>query len=723
MSQKILSWTRSLFFGVKKCLLGLADASPSSSLSSVPLQVERLESRELLSATITIDYSLDSTGFFDVAERREALEDVAAQLSDLLGDSLDAIAPAGNQEWTPWLFNPGNGQWIAHQAGFNVAQDEIRIFAGAHDLSGAALGRAAPGSFTSSGNFYQTVRERGQAGVANRTDFAPWGGTIMFDDTDYSWHFGENPVAEGSGAYDFRTVAIHEIFHVLGFGLAPSWKAQIIDGEFRGEAVTAEFDGDGYVAVDSSGSHFVNGTLENGRPVLLGPYVSPGMRKFPTALDMAALSDIGWEVLGEFPQSVEAYVESDLLYVNGTDLDDEIRVFRVGNELEVATDQGSLGRFSRDDFSAVRIDSFSGDDTIRISLNVTDRTFIYARDGDDTIYGGAGDDRISGHEGNDRIYGRLGNDTLFGGEGDDRMWGQDGDDYLSGLEGADELRGGIGNDTIYAGEGDDFIDGAGGDDKLFGFNGNDTIFAGGGKDTVYGQNDNDWIYASYGDDLIKGGDGSDVIFGQFGNNRIEAGAGNDSVAGGKGDDTIYGGDGNDRIDGAEGSDLIYAESGDDFVRGGSENDVIFGGDGDDLLYGNKGDDYIFAGLGNDTLHGVDGQDRLYGESGNDLIYGGDGEDFIRGGLGEDRLFGGRSNDVIRGEEGNDYLAGGGGNDQLEGGDDFDLLLGSYGNDQLSGGAGDDQLRGGVGFDLLDGGDGIDTATDNGELGELSIEFS
>ena len=716
--------SKTVRFAWRNCFAGHDDALASR--MATPLEVESLESRQMLSATVTIDYSLDTTGFFDVAERRDALDEVAAQVSELLGDSLDAIEPSGSQDWTPRFFHPGTGEYGSHADDLVVAEDQIVIFAGGFDLQDTRLGQAAPGTFFTTGggaSWFNSVAQRGESGVANQTDYAPWGGSIMFDDTDYDWHFGSQPPGSGSGQYDFRTVALHEIFHVLGVGSAPSWDAQIVADQFTGAAVTAEFDGEGFVGVDPSHGHFVGGTFEDGRAALMGPYVSVWNRNTPTALDLAALTDIGWEVTGQFPQQVEAYVDSAGLYVDGTDDADEISVFRVGNQLEVTADDVSLGRFDRSEFSVVVIDSLAGDDTIRINLNVTDQTFIYTRGGNDTVYGGSGDDFVVGFEGNDRLFGRAGNDSLHGGEGDDFLLGQAGDDYLSGADGVDELRGGIGNDTIYAGEGDDFIEGAAGDDRLFGFNGRDTIYAGSGNDVVYGQNGNDWIYASRGDDLILGGDGRDVIFGQFGTNQIDAGAGDDSVAGGTGIDIIDGGDGNDRIYGGADSDQIQAGAGDDFVHGGYGNDYIAGGDGNDLLYGNFGTDYLYGGLGNDTLHGVQGNDWLFGEAGNDLIYGGDGEDTIGGGLNDDRLFGGAGNDVIRGNGGDDRLAGGDGNDLLEGGGNNDLLLGAFGDDQLFGQLGDDELRGGLGSDLLDGGEGIDTATDFGELGQLGIEFS
>ena len=47
-------------------------------------------------ATITIDYSFDTQGFFNETARRDALEDVASDISATLNDTLDAIVPNGS---------------------------------------------------------------------------------------------------------------------------------------------------------------------------------------------------------------------------------------------------------------------------------------------------------------------------------------------------------------------------------------------------------------------------------------------------------------------------------------------------------------------------------------------------------------------------------------------------------------------------------------------------
>ena len=124
---------------------------------------------------------------------------------------------------------------------------------------------------------------------------------------------------------------------------------------------------------------------------------------------------------------------------------------------------------------------------------------------------------------------------------------------------------------------------------------------------------------------------------------------------------------------------------------------------------------VNAGEGDDTVTttGI-GATQLFGGPGNDVIVGGMRGDIINGGGGLD---------IIEGGSGNDTIDGAGGDDEISGGDGNDQLLGGLGDDQIFGGGGEDSLTGGPGLDFFDGGPGYDTAVDEGELGEVSIENS
>lgn len=134
-------------------------------------------------------------------------------------------------------------------------------------------------------------------------------------------------------------------------------------------------------------------------------------------------------------------------------------------------------------------------------------SFLYGREGDDTLQGGTGDDGLSGEAGSDALHGGEGRDTalyafsdagvtvdlatgagqggsaegdtltgienlmgsrhadhLIGSDGNNHLRGLGGDDRLSGGLGADTLSGGLGADTFAFGDGDTIADfGAGGD--------------------------------------------------------------------------------------------------------------------------------------------------------------------------------------------------------------------------------------------------------------------
>lgn len=84
------------------------------------------------------------------------------------------------------------------------------------------------------------------------------------------------------------------------------------------------------------------------------------------------------------------------------------------------------------------------------------------------------------------------------------------------------------------------------------------------------------------------------------------------------------------------------------------------------------------------------------------------DDELNGTNADDTLYGYGGNDEIAGAAGNDNLFGGAGEDILNGGDGADQLNGGADGDTLSGGTGDDVLDGGAGIDVLRGGSGSDT---------------
>lgn len=261
--------------------------------------------------SIRLDYSMDSSGFFASQERRNSLQFAANSIISKFSDQLTAIQPTAVNQWTAKFLNPSNGAQDT-RSNLSIAANEILIFAGARSLGAGELARGEKGGFTASSTsqaFIDTVKGRGQAGaLANTaTDFGPWGGTISFSSTT-NFHFGLTTDGLDANEFDFVSVASHELFHVLGFGLASSWNAKVAGG----------FTGPNSVAVSgkspvplSDASHWASGTTSNGQIAIMTPESTNGQRKLPTRLDYAGMQDIGWQLISQQVQVSASHTYGD----------------------------------------------------------------------------------------------------------------------------------------------------------------------------------------------------------------------------------------------------------------------------------------------------------------------------------------------------------------------------------------------------------------------------
>jgi hypothetical protein len=310
-------------------------------------QTENLEPRFLPTAlNIVIDYSYDTNHFFDTQEKKDVLQSVVNLYEARITDDLLAIEPSGSNTWSALFTNPATG---LQTSVFNliVPTDTIIIYAGGRDLANDTLGVGGPGGYSGvPDSFVATVDQRGQSGAAGShpTDFGPWGGSITFDTVGTDWYFGSDPPLAGSQQYDFMSVAMHEIGHVLGFGTADSFDALVSKGNFNGPKTDAVWDFAGKPRVSSDHSHWADGTTDNGQETAMDPYIPHGERKLFTALDWAALDDIGWQTapvtvpvvtLSGDPSTYtlkgpKATVDSDATFSNPSDLS-----FK-GSKLQVA---------------------------------------------------------------------------------------------------------------------------------------------------------------------------------------------------------------------------------------------------------------------------------------------------------------------------------------------------------------------------------------------------
>jgi len=220
--------------------------------------------------SIEFDYRYDTRGFFTdvatgapIAERRAALAAAASYYSGFT-DALQPIAPGAGNAWSVQFTHPsldGPAVTLANEA---IAADTLRIFVGGSSSAPGVLGFANTGvnlSASGAAGFVDAVTTRGQANAtgAAASDYATWGGMIWFNATQ-DWHFGTNGSGPSPGHPDFLTTATHELGHILGFGEADSWRAQIgADGRFLGASSVAAYGEP--IPLDTFESHWAEGTL------------------------------------------------------------------------------------------------------------------------------------------------------------------------------------------------------------------------------------------------------------------------------------------------------------------------------------------------------------------------------------------------------------------------------------------------------------------------------
>ena len=349
----------------------------------------------------------------------------------------------------------------------------------------------------------------------------------------------------------------------------------------------------------------------------------------------------------------------DEVNVDGTGLDNSIKVASVGVQVVVSglSAQVSVGHADKTDI--LNIFGFNGNDTIDASKLAAGKLALqlFGGLGADTLIGGAGgNDFVDGGEGNDFALLGAGNDFFAWspGDGSDKIEGQagidtlqfDGDvlaeniDIVAGSGGRALLFRNIANVTmdlndverieLEALEGADNItvsDLTGTDVKLVSIDlsaelGNDLA-----KDTVTvsGTNGNDKVQVTspFGSVLITG------LASQVGISGTEASK--DSV-------TINGFGGNDAIDASKFAAGIIPLT----LDGGGGNDILTGGAGPDVLFGRDGNDKLGGGAGVDTLDGGSGNDTVTGGQANDVAFLGLGNDLFLWSLGD-------GGDIVEGE--------------------------------------------------------------------------
>lgn len=174
-------------------------------------------------------------------------------------------------------------------------------------------------------------------------------------------------------------------------------------------------------------------------------------------------------VLEDLPQSpppapVSPFaLTGGIFSVHGTSGDDQIIVrLKSGDAGKIEAVLGStVQAFTIAGITSIFVDAGTGNDRIDLST-ISIASKIYARAGNDVIFGSKASDRVYGGDGNDWIGGSSGNDILYGEAGNDRIFGGDGRDYIDSGAGLDVVRGDLGIDRLYVKIGsDDFRNNAG----------------------------------------------------------------------------------------------------------------------------------------------------------------------------------------------------------------------------------------------------------------------
>lgn len=313
--------------------------------------------------TIQLDYSHDIANggnfFGNNPVAKAALETAAANLGAAILPTLGAVPTdvytglsisedtTATINWRLTYKNPVTGANLSLNT-FSFEMDVVKVFVGMRRLTGNTLGEGGPGgaAITVNTNGFEDELSEALSDAEEQSNesMSRGGGPVMgtlegsitlgdteeFYDLEYGamignlwfdsdtnnnnvadtpaelnnfWHFDHTtPVAAGKN--DFYTVALHELIHTLGFGTSVDWDdnsdgttwlgvdAKILNGGSGTNLITL----DGHIREGLMSQRVSDGVMQE---ALMDPSIIVGTRKYLTYMDLAFLSDIGYDVIPE----------------------------------------------------------------------------------------------------------------------------------------------------------------------------------------------------------------------------------------------------------------------------------------------------------------------------------------------------------------------------------------------------------------------------------------
>ena len=235
---------------------------------------------------IKFDYTFDDSGFF-TPERKAILTEAGKIWSSHIQDNFTAI-PAEET-----LSFPINN--VQREVILNEPIEDLLVFVSAveSDAQSFTLGEGGFfGDFAVGSDLEQRI-------IGN--DFEPWLGTIEFNaNAADNFYFDPTPNTVNdipADKQDFLSLSLHEIGHILGIGIAPAFENQVVEGNFIGSKSTA-LNNNRLIPLDEDLNHIENSfSLDTESDALLDKSFTFGERNLPTDLDLAILSDIGYEII------------------------------------------------------------------------------------------------------------------------------------------------------------------------------------------------------------------------------------------------------------------------------------------------------------------------------------------------------------------------------------------------------------------------------------------